>query len=91
MQSGPDYSYRARREVPYPEPALNVAGSRTGPEKEPGAMTFRDLIDKAAEEQGVSAKLVRAVIQVESGYRERARSRKGAMGLMQLMPITAHR
>ena len=33
--------------------------------------------------------LVRALIQVESGYRERARSRKGAMGLMQLMPATA--
>jgi len=30
--------------------------------------------------------LVRAMITVESGYKERARSRKGAMGLMQLMP-----
>lgn len=39
----------------------------------------------------VDARLVRAMISVESGYQERARSRKGAMGLMQLMPATARR
>jgi soluble lytic murein transglycosylase-like protein len=32
---------------------------------------------------------VRAVIQVESGYQRDARSSKGAMGLMQIMPDTA--
>jgi soluble lytic murein transglycosylase-like protein len=47
------------------------------------------IIDKVAKEQNVDAKLVRAVIQVESAYNERARSKKGAMGLMQLMPATA--
>src|SRR2546428_11687568 len=40
-------------------------------------------------EQCVNAKLVRAMIQVESAYHPRARSPKGAMGLMQLMPATA--
>jgi soluble lytic murein transglycosylase-like protein len=75
-------------EVPYPEPERDptppVPVIETAPTVPYGAM-----IDKFSAEQGVDAKLVRAVIQVESAYHERARSRKGAMGLMQLMPQTA--
>ncbi len=47
------------------------------------------LIAKAAARHAVDANLVRAVIKVESAYKSRARSHKGAMGLMQLMPATA--
>jgi len=50
---------------------------------------YGDIIEKVSAEQDVPVKLVRAVIQVESAYHERARSPKGAMGLMQLMPATA--
>jgi soluble lytic murein transglycosylase-like protein len=49
------------------------------------------FIDRVSAREGVDARLVRAVIEVESGYRPRARSPRGAMGLMQLMPATARR
>lgn len=50
---------------------------------------YEGLIRAHADAQGVSAELVRAVIQVESAFNPRAVSPRGAMGLMQLMPSTA--
>ncbi len=49
---------------------------------------YDTLIDFNARAQGVRADLVRAVMQVESGFNAVARSPKGALGLMQLMPET---
>lgn len=49
---------------------------------------WESLIDGYARSLGLEPRLVRAVIQVESGYNPRALSNKGAMGLMQLMPAT---
>jgi soluble lytic murein transglycosylase-like protein len=50
---------------------------------------YETLIAEHAADHGVDVGLVRAVIQAESAFNPRARSVKGAMGLMQLMPATA--
>ena len=80
-------------EVPYPEdepvrvnPDTAPASGDVGLQADP---RFDAIIDKVATAEGVSPRLVKAVIKVESAYQPRARSPKGAMGLMQLMPATA--
>jgi soluble lytic murein transglycosylase-like protein len=50
---------------------------------------FDDIVVAHAQRHALRPELVRAVIQVESGYNPTATSAKGAMGLMQLMPATA--
>ncbi|WP_243123195.1 lytic transglycosylase domain-containing protein [Thermaerobacter sp. FW80] len=47
------------------------------------------LADVAARRHGLDPALLRAVIEVESGWNPLARSPAGALGLMQLMPATA--
>ena len=52
---------------------------------------YDSIIEKAATAASVEPNLLRAVIVVESGFNSRAVSKRGAMGLMQLMPATATR
>ncbi|MBL8430657.1 MAG: lytic transglycosylase domain-containing protein [Dechloromonas sp.] len=56
-----------------------------------GQRPFHDSVMRASLDTGVDAKLLHAVITVESGYNRGAVSPKGATGLMQLMPATARR
>lgn len=49
------------------------------------------MVDEIATASGVDPFLARAVIQTESAFNYKARSRAGALGLMQLMPATAER
>lgn len=75
-------------EVPYPEPEPAIVTAQQGAAPQAGT-PYEDLISSMSEAHGVDPNLVRALIQVESGYRAKALSPKGAMGLMQLMPSTA--
>lgn len=77
------------------QPSPAVAGRSTtranqaGPRRNPGQLS--PLIRDAARQSGIDPALIEAVAFVESRFDERARSPKGALGLMQLMPATAMR
>jgi Transglycosylase SLT domain len=55
------------------------------------ATPFDEAIRNHSSRRGLDERLVRSVILVESNFNPQAVSRKGARGLMQLMPQTAHR
>src|SRR5688572_15564696 len=87
-------------EVPYPEEAAPIAEAPAAavvPPIPPALLSeaalasrpYADLISTLAASHQVDARLVHAVIEQESNYQARARSSKGARGLMQLMPATA--
>jgi soluble lytic murein transglycosylase-like protein len=75
-------------EVPRQEPVVAPDQTASRPSAVPSG-PYAEIITSLAEAHGVDPMLVGALIQVESNNRPRARSHKGAMGLMQLMPSTA--
>jgi soluble lytic murein transglycosylase-like protein len=71
----------AQQAAPVAEPAPAASPPRQRP--------YSHLVQRIASRYGVDANLVHAVIKVESNYDPRAVSRRGAVGLMQLLPSTA--
>ncbi len=61
----------------------DLVSARVDPDK------YDPMIEEFSEKYGIESALVKAVIRAESGFNSYAVSRKGAKGLMQLMPQTA--
>jgi soluble lytic murein transglycosylase-like protein len=70
---------------------MTESGDRYDPALLARATKYDSIIETAAVSNAVEANLLRAVIVVESGFNSRAVSKRGAVGLMQLMPATASR
>src|SRR5208337_2101671 len=65
-----------------PQKVANFSSSRN-------METFHSTVDEKAKLHNIDPQLVKAVIRAESNWNPDAISRKGALGLMQLMPSTA--
>lgn len=74
-------------------PALALEGvpATEGPPDARAWLRYRDVVLESARRFRIDPALLRAVIRAESGYDHKAVSRRGAAGLMQLMPATARR
>jgi soluble lytic murein transglycosylase-like protein len=72
-----------------PKPGDESKSVESSVRKEKQEHPFEGIIHKAAERYEVDPALVKAIIMAESSYNPMAVSRKGAQGLMQLMPRTA--
>jgi soluble lytic murein transglycosylase-like protein len=70
---------------------LTESGDHYNPALLARATQYDAIIENAANASAVEANLLRAVIVVESGFNSHALSKRGAVGLMQLMPATASR
>ena len=75
-------------EVEYTDEVAEVAPSAGEPDAPTIPDAFRELITSTAARHGVDARVVSALIEVESAYHSRAVSPRGARGLMQVMPAT---
>lgn len=84
-------SYRLVRTGATAKGAGQLAASQDSQLFRADPSTYDDLIRRFAHEYDVDFALVKAVMSVESSFNPYARSSKGALGLMQILPATARR
>ena len=78
---------------PPPTPAAATSFPATGPARPaaaPPPVDLNQVVSSAGAQYKLDPDLLNSVIHAESGFNVRARSPKGAQGLMQLMPSTAN-
>jgi len=69
-----------------PDPGHTADRTATRP-----AVPYRALVERSAQRHDVDPRLILGLIEVESNFNPKARSKSGARGLMQLMPETGRR
>lgn len=86
----PHYTLKIEEPVA-PQVAKLIASNNKNNVSDISHLPFNSEVIIAANETAIEPAFIHAVIAVESKHNPRAQSKKGAYGLMQLMPATAHR